>query len=165
MKHKKRLLTSKRKFDIVRPLLRHDTAVRHKKGDCKMSLVIENLYYSDEHEWVKVDDKNNAVIGITDYAQDSLGDIVFVELPQVGEDFAQMDQVGVLESVKTVSNIYLPVSGRITEINDAVVDNPSLINSSPYDEGWLIKMEIYEPAELEDLKSSEDYEELTKDEA
>ncbi|MEK6557398.1 MAG: glycine cleavage system protein GcvH [Candidatus Margulisiibacteriota bacterium] len=129
-----------------------------------MSLVIENLYYSDEHEWVKVDDKNNAVIGITDYAQDSLGDIVFVELPQVGEDFAQMDQVGVLESVKTVSNIYLPVSGRITEINDAVVDNPALINSSPYDEGWLIKMEIYEPAELEDLKSSEEYEELTKDE-
>mgnify|MGYP001562086835 CR=1 FL=1 len=129
-----------------------------------MSLVIENLYYSDEHEWVKVDDKNNAVIGITDYAQDSLGDIVFVELPQVGEDFAQMDQVWVLESVKTVSNIYLPVSGRITEINDAVVDNPALINSSPYDEGWLIKMEIYEPAELEDLKSSEEYEELTKDE-
>lgn len=160
------MLTSKKKFVIVRPTFRDETTDEHrKKGDNEMSLVMENLYYSDEHEWVKVDDKNNAVIGITDYAQDSLGDIVFVELPQIGQDFAQMDQVGVLESVKTVSNIYLPVSGRITEINDAVVDNPSLINSSPYDEGWLIKMEIYEPAELEDLKSSEEYEELTKDEA
>ncbi|MDD5456008.1 MAG: glycine cleavage system protein GcvH [Candidatus Margulisbacteria bacterium] len=128
-----------------------------------MSLILENLYYSDEHEWVKVDGKN-AVVGITDYAEDALGDVVFVELPQVGEDFAQMDQVGVIESVKTVSNIYIPVSGRITEINEAVVENPALVNSSPYDEGWLFKIEMYEPAELEDLKSSEEYEEMISEE-
>ncbi len=128
-----------------------------------MSLILENLYYTDEHEWVKVEGKN-ATVGITDYAEDSLGDIVFVELPKVGEDFAQMDQIGIIESVKTVSNLYIPVSGRITEINEAVIENPAIINSSPYDEGWLIKMEIYEPAELEDLKSAEEYEDLLVEE-
>ena len=128
-----------------------------------MSLIIENLYYSDEHEWVKLEQKNMAIVGITDYAQDSLGDIVFVELPSVGEDYTQMDSIGVIESVKTVSNLYIPVSGIVTEVNEAVVDNPALINSSPYEEGWLFKMEIYEPAELEDLKNAEAYEALVSE--
>jgi len=124
-----------------------------------MSLIIENLYYSEEHEWVKIEGKN-AVIGITDYAQDSLGDVVFIELPKIGDDFAQMDQIGVVESVKTVSNIYLPLSGRIIDINENAIENTAIINSSPYDEGWLVKIEMYEPSELEDMLTSEEYEDM-----
>ncbi len=128
-----------------------------------MTLIAPSLYYSDEHEWVRVEG-NNAIIGITDYAQDALGDIVFIELPIIGDDCTQMDQVGVIESVKTVSNLYIPVSGRVVEVNEAALENPSIVNSSPYDEGWLLKLEMYEPAELEDLKSSEEYEELISEE-
>lgn len=128
-----------------------------------MTLIQPDLYYSDEHEWVRVEGKN-ALIGITDYAQDALGDIVFIELPAVGDDCTQMDQVGVIESVKTVSNLYIPVSGRVIEINEAVVENPSLVNSSPFDEGWLLKLEMYEPAELEDLKNPEEYKDLINEE-
>jgi glycine cleavage system H protein len=128
-----------------------------------MSMILSDLYYSEEHEWIKVEG-SIATIGITDYAQDSLGDIVFVELPNVDDEFTQMDEIGVLESVKTVSNIYIPVSGRIVEVNDAAIDDPALINSSPYDEGWLVKVELYEKSELEDLISSEEYEEMLGEE-
>jgi glycine cleavage system H protein len=128
-----------------------------------MSIVIDGLYYSEEHEWVKVEG-NIATIGITDYAQDSLGDIVFVELPNIDDEFTQMDEIGVLESVKTVSNIYIPVSGRIVEVNEPVIDDPALVNSSPFDEGWLVKVEMYEKAELDDLISSEEYEEMLGEE-
>ena len=121
-------------------------------------MIIKGLYYSEEHEWVKVSG-SVATIGITDYAQDALGDIVFVELPNVDDEFTQMDEIGVLESVKTVSNIYIPVSGRIIEVNESVIEDPALVNSSPYDEGWLVKVEMYETAELDDLNSAEDYEE------
>ncbi|MEI7942394.1 MAG: glycine cleavage system protein GcvH [Candidatus Riflemargulisbacteria bacterium] len=121
-------------------------------------MIIKGLYYSEEHEWVKVNG-SVATIGITDYAQDALGDIVFVELPNVDDEFTQMDEIGVLESVKTVSNIYIPVSGRIVEVNESVIEDPALVNSSPYDEGWLVKVEMYEKAELDDLNSAEDYEE------
>jgi len=128
-----------------------------------MSMIINGLYYSEEHEWVKVEG-NIATIGITDYAQDALGDIVFVELPNVDDEFTQMDEIGVLESVKTVSNIYIPLSGRIVEVNDAAIEDPALINSSPYDEGWLVKIEMYEKSELDDLNSSEEYEEMLGEE-
>lgn len=121
-------------------------------------MIIKGLYYSEEHEWVKVNG-SVATIGITDYAQDALGDIVFVELPNVDDEFTQMDEIGVLESVKTVSNIYIPVSGRIVEVNESVIEDPALVNSSPFDEGWLVKVEMYEKAELDDLNSAEDYEE------
>ncbi len=121
-------------------------------------MIIKGLYYSEEHEWVKVNG-SVATIGITDYAQDALGDIVFVELPNVDDEFTQMDEIGVLESVKTVSNIYIPVSGRIIEVNESVIEDPALVNSSPFDEGWLVKVEMYEKAELDDLNSAEDYEE------
>ena len=121
-------------------------------------MIIKGLYYSEEHEWVKVNG-SIATIGITDYAQDALGDIVFVELPNAEDEFTQMDEIGVLESVKTVSNIYIPVSGRIIEVNESVIEDPALVNSSPYDEGWLVKVEMYEKAELDDLNSAEDYEE------
>ncbi|MDD4526592.1 MAG: glycine cleavage system protein GcvH [Candidatus Margulisbacteria bacterium] len=126
-------------------------------------MIINGLYYSEEHEWVKVEG-NIATIGITDYAQDALGDIVFVELPNVDDEFTQMDEIGVLESVKTVSNIYIPLSGRIVEVNDAAIEDPALINSSPYDEGWLVKIEMYEKSELDDLNSSEEYEEMLGEE-
>jgi glycine cleavage system H protein len=121
-------------------------------------MIIKGLYYSEEHEWVKVNG-SVATIGITDYAQDALGDIVFIELPNVDDEFTQMDEIGVLESVKTVSNIYIPVSGRIIEVNESVIEDPALVNSSPFDEGWLVKIEMYEKAELDDLNSAEDYEE------
>jgi glycine cleavage system H protein len=121
-------------------------------------MIIKGLYYSEEHEWVKVNG-SVATIGITDYAQDALGDIVFIELPNVDDEFTQMDEIGVLESVKTVSNIYIPVSGRIVEVNESVIEDPALVNSSPFDEGWLVKIEMYEKAELDDLNSAEDYEE------
>ncbi len=126
-------------------------------------MIINGLYYSEEHEWVKVSG-STATIGITDYAQDALGDIVFVELPNIDDEFTQMDEIGVLESVKTVSNIYIPVSGRILEVNEAVIEDPALVNSSPYDEGWLIKVEMYEKSELDDLNSAEEYEETLGEE-
>ena len=129
-----------------------------------MSIVLPDMYYTEEHEWLKVEEGNIATVGITDYAQDQLGDIVFIEMPQIDEEYAQMDEAGVIESVKTVSNIYLPVSGRIIDVNDLVVEEPALINSSPYDEGWLFKIEMEEPAELEDLKSAEEYEEIVGEE-
>lgn len=128
-----------------------------------MSIILSDLYYSEEHEWVKVEG-NMATIGITDYAQDALGDIVFVELPNIDDEFTQMDEIGVLESVKTVSNIYIPVSGRILEVNEAVIEEPALVNSSPYDEGWLVKVELYEKSELDDLNTSEEYEEMLGEE-
>lgn len=128
-----------------------------------MSMILNDLYYSEEHEWVRVEG-NIAIIGITDYAQDALGDIVFVELPDIDDEFMQMDEIGVLESVKTVSNIYLPVSGKVIEVNETVIEDPALVNSSPYDEGWLVKVELYEKSELDDLILAEEYEEMLGEE-
>ncbi|OGI09475.1 MAG: glycine cleavage system protein H [Candidatus Margulisbacteria bacterium GWF2_35_9] len=125
-----------------------------------MSLVMNKFYYTEEHEWLKVEEGNIAVVGITDHAQDSLGDIVFLEMPKEGEDFTQGDEIGVIESVKTVSNLYIPVSGSIIEVNSDVVEDPAFVNSSPYDEGWLVRIEMTEPSELEDLLSADDYTEL-----
>ena len=121
---------------------------------------MNKFYYTEEHEWLKVEEGNIAVVGITDHAQDSLGDIVFLEMPKEGEDFTQGDEIGVIESVKTVSNLYIPVSGSIIEVNSDVVEDPAFVNSSPYDEGWLVRIEMTEPSELEDLLSADDYTEL-----
>jgi len=121
---------------------------------------MDKFYYTDEHEWLKIEDNNIALIGVTDYAQDSLGDIVFLEMPKVGDDFSQAEEIGVIESVKTVSNFYIPVSGTILEVNEEAVEDPALINSSPYDEGWLLKIEMTESAEIEDLMSADAYREL-----
>ncbi len=128
-----------------------------------MHIIKDDLYYSEEHEWVSVEG-NVATIGVTDYAQDALGDIVFVEFPSVDDEFTQMDEIGVLESVKTVSNLYIPVSGRVIEVNEAANEDPALINSSPFDEGWLVKIEMDEPSEVEDLLSAAKYEELLGEE-
>jgi glycine cleavage system H protein len=116
----------------------------------------DDLKYSKEHEWVKVSG-NSATIGITHHAQDKLGDVVFVELPDTGKAFKQMAEFGVVESVKTVSTLYCPISGKVIEVNKALVKNPELINEDPYGRGWIIKIEMTSPADLNKLLSAEGY--------
>ncbi|MDA7809830.1 glycine cleavage system protein GcvH [Flavobacteriaceae bacterium] len=117
------------------------------------------LKYTKDHEWVKVEG-NQAIIGITDYAQGELGDIVYVEIEALGEELQKEEIFGSVEAVKTVSDLFLPVSGKITEMNEGLEDNPELINDDPYEKGWIIKMEIQNPEELEELLNSESYKEL-----
>lgn len=118
----------------------------------------KELLYTEEHEWILVDDINNtATIGITDYAQGELGDIVFVELPTEGDEVKQMEAFGTIEAVKAVSDLFSPLSGKITEVNTILQDQPELINRDPYDKGWMIKIELFDPAELKALMSPEDY--------
>lgn len=116
----------------------------------------EGLKYSKEHEWVLVE-SDVAIIGITEYAQDELGDIVYVELPQVGEKISKDDPFGSVESVKAVSDIFAPVSGSVLEVNDTLPDSPETINEDPYGDGWMIKVQLTDKDELKDLMSSEDY--------
>ena len=113
--------------------------------------------YSKEHEWVKVD-ADIGTVGITDHAQDELGDVVFIELPDVKRKLERNEVMGAVESVKAVSDIYSPLSGEVTEINSAVVDDPEMINDDPHGEAWLLKMRITNPDELKDLMSAKDYE-------
>ena len=119
--------------------------------------VPENLLYTQEHEWIRVD-KNNAIVGITQFAQDQLGDIVFVELPDVGSEFSKGDTMAVAESVKAASDIYAPVSGKISSVNTKLEESPELINESPYDFGWMVVIEPSE--ELENLLDSTSYREI-----
>ncbi|MFA6431152.1 MAG: glycine cleavage system protein GcvH [Candidatus Margulisiibacteriota bacterium] len=121
----------------------------------------ENLKYSKEHEWVKVEG-NVATIGITHYAQDSLGDVVYVDIPKVGKEFTSMQEFGVVESVKSVSSLYSPVSGKVIAHNIELAAHPEIINKDPYDQGWIIKLEMANPSELNSLLSSSDYEALLK---
>lgn len=111
--------------------------------------------YTEEHEWA-MEDNGKVKIGISDYAQDQLGDIVFIEMPEVGEDFERGDEFGSLESVKAVSELYLPVGGKITAVNEALEDEPELLNLEPY-ENWIVEVEPADPGELEDLLSSSTY--------
>ncbi|MBI2874568.1 MAG: glycine cleavage system protein GcvH [Firmicutes bacterium] len=115
------------------------------------------LRFSKEHEWIRVEGEGRAVIGITDYAQKELGDIVFVELPSPGDSFEKGDGMAVVESVKAVSDVYAPFSGRVLEVNAALEDSPELVNRDPYGEGWLVVMELGEPGELENLLTGEEY--------
>ncbi|MDA8234782.1 MAG: glycine cleavage system protein GcvH [Clostridia bacterium] len=123
----------------------------------------QNLKYTQEHEWIKVDG-NKAVIGITDLAQSLLGDVVFVELPQVGVEFAAHDTMGIIESVKAVSDIYAPVSGKVLEVNTALEDSPEIVNQDAFGKGWLVVLEIKDADELGGLLSAEDYEKLFAEE-
>ena len=116
----------------------------------------KELLYTEEHEWILVDD-NIATIGITDYAQGELGDIVFVELPNIGDEVKQMDTFGTVEAVKAVSDLFSPVSGKVVGVNDLLQDRPEIINQSPYDEGWMIKVELSDKAEFKLLLSAEAY--------
>ncbi len=101
----------------------------------------ENLLYTNEHEWVKIEE-NIATVGITDFAQGELGDIIFLEFPQVNDSFNEGDVFGTIEAVKTVSDLYMPLTGKIIAVNDALNDNPEFVNSSPYDNGWMVKIEL-----------------------
>jgi glycine cleavage system H protein len=124
----------------------------------------EDLKFSKEHEWVRISG-NIATIGVSDYAQDQLGEVVFVELPDEGEEFEKDDAFGVIESVKSVNDIYAPLSGRIVDVNDPVVDSPEIVNEDPYGEGWLVKIELSDPKELGELMSAKDYEAYIKEES
>ncbi|XP_042212898.1 glycine cleavage system H protein-like [Homarus americanus] len=117
--------------------------------------------YTEKHEWVAVNG-NIGTIGITNYAQESLGDIVYAQMPEVDTEYEQMEECGALESVKAASELYSPVSGKVTEINTAVEDQPSLINQSCYDEGWLFKLELTVPAEVDELMDEAAYEAFLK---
>jgi glycine cleavage system H protein len=118
----------------------------------------KELLYTEEHEWVLIDDTNNtATIGITDYAQSELGDIVFIELPNVDDEVKQMEPFGTIEAVKAVSDLFSPLSGVVTEVNILLEDQPELINQDPYDKGWMIKIQLADSTELESLLSPEDY--------
>jgi glycine cleavage system H protein len=118
--------------------------------------------YSKEHEWLKVDGEV-AIIGITDYAQDQLGDVVYVDLPAVGATITQFEKMGEIESVKAVSELFTPASGEVLEQNQAVVDKPELVNGDPHGEGWLIRIRLSDPAEPDKLLSAEEYDALTKE--
>ncbi len=128
-----------------------------------MSKVVNGLKYSKEHEWVKVLDGNKVRIGITDYAQHSLGDIVFAELPEVGRILATGESFGVVESVKAVSDVYSPVSGKVIVVNSELENAPEIINSDPYEAGWIIEVELSDSSELDQLLTSEEYQELIKE--
>ena len=124
----------------------------------------QDLLYSKEHEWVKVDG-DVATIGITDYAQNSLGDIVYVELPKVGASVNQFGNTGVIESVKAVSDIFTPVGGEVVEINDALENDPSLVNREPFEGGWLFKVRVSDGSQTDNLLSPQSYEQLVAEEA
>jgi glycine cleavage system H protein len=125
--------------------------------------VKDDLYYSEDHEWIR-EEEEYLLIGITDFAQEELGDIVFVELPEVDEEFDKDDSFGVLESVKAVSDTFIPISGRVIEVNEDLIDNPELINDDPYGDGWLIKVEPADDSELDELLSAEEYAEFIEEE-
>lgn len=121
-----------------------------------------DLLYSKEHEWVKVDG-DSATIGITDYAQNALGDIVYVELPKVGATITQFGNVGVVESVKAVSDLFTPMSGEVVEVNAALEDDPAAVNRDPYGAGWLLKLRLSHPEETKSLLSPAEYENVATD--
>jgi len=117
--------------------------------------------YSREHEWVKVMD-DVCMLGITEFAQQELGEVVFVELPEVGQVFNAQDELGTIESVKAVAEVYSPVAGEVVEVNDAVVDDPEMLNDDPHGEGWLVKLRFSSADDLKALMTAEQYEEYVK---
>ena len=126
-----------------------------------MANIPDDLHYSKDHEWVRVDG-NIAIVGITDYAQDSLGDVVYVELPKAGDQFAANEPFGSVESVKAVSEVFSPCSGAIAGINESLNDEPEKVNTDPYGEGWMIRMEMSNPGEVDSLLTAAEYEDFTK---
>ena len=118
--------------------------------------VRDGLYYTKDHEWIKVDGKV-ARFGIADYAQHEMGDLVYVEVPAVGTDIVKNDEIGAMESVKSVEPIYAPVSGKIVEVNEALADTPEIANKEPYDGGWMAVIELSDPSEIDSLEDSEAY--------
>ena len=129
-----------------------------------MANVPENLHYSKDHEWVRVEG-DTAVIGITDHAQEQLGDVVYVELPKAGESFAANESFGSVESVKAVSEVFTPVSGAVTDANASLNDEPEKVNRDPYGEGWMIKIKMSDRNEVDSLLAAAEYEDFTKAES
>jgi glycine cleavage system H protein len=123
----------------------------------------ENLKYTKEHDWARVEG-NRAVVGITDYAQQELGDVIFVELPETDNEVEHMEPFGTIESVKAVSDLYSPVSGRVVETNGVLENEPELVNTDPYGKGWMIVVEMSDPSELDTLMSAEEYSTLVESE-
>lgn len=119
----------------------------------------EELKYTEEHEWVLVED-DVATVGITDFAQDQLGDVVFVELPEVGDQLEIGKALGVVESVKAVSDVYAPLSGEVVEVNTDLPDEPEMLNTSPYEDGWMVKIKLSEPDELDGLMDAASYQDF-----
>lgn len=130
-----------------------------------MSQIPTNLRYSDSHEWVQDNGDGTVTIGITDHAQQALGDVVFVELPEVGSTLTTGEEFGVVESVKAASDLYAPLAGEVLGINTLLEDAPESLNESPYDDAWLIKIRLAEPDELESLMDADSYTELVANEA
>ena len=129
-----------------------------------MANVPENLHYSKDHEWVRVEG-DIAVVGITDHAQEQLGDVVYVELPKPGEEFAAHESFGSVESVKAVSEVFTPVSGKVAEVNESLNDEPEKVNNDPYGEGWMIKIKMSSSGEVDSLLTAAEYEDFTKAES
>ena len=129
-----------------------------------MANVPENLHYSKDHEWVRVEG-DTAVVGITDHAQEQLGDVVYVELPKAGDEFGANESFGSVESVKAVSEVFTPVSGKIAGANDSLTDEPEKVNTDPYGEGWMIKVKMRSPGEVDSLLTAAEYEDFTKAES
>jgi glycine cleavage system H protein len=130
-----------------------------------MSNIPEDLHYTKTHEWVKQDDDGTVTVGITDHAQHLLGDMVFIELPEVGSEFNTGDDCAVVESVKAASDVYCPVSGEIIETNQALIDTPEVVNQDPFGDGWLFKLKPNDEGEVEDLLDAEAYKELAEEES
>jgi glycine cleavage system H protein len=126
-----------------------------------MANVPDNLHYSKDHEWVRVEN-GVAIVGITDHAQEQLGDVVYVELPKAGESFSANESFGSVESVKAVSEIFTPISGEIAEVNESLTDEPEKVNKDPYGEGWMIKVKMGTPGEVDSLLTAAEYEDFTK---
>ena len=129
-----------------------------------MSNIPSDLRYVDSHEWIRLEDDGSVTVGITDHAQEALGDVVFVELPEVDAELALGAEAGVVESVKAASDIYVPISGKILAVNEALADDPELVNNDPYEDGWFFRMKPSDAAELEVLLTAEAYAAVCEDE-
>ena len=125
-----------------------------------MSNIPENLKYTKDHEWIRHEADGTCLVGITDHAQDSLGDVTFVELPAIGESFEEGTTFGVVESVKAASDLYFPLSGEITEVNDILVDSPEKVNEDPYGDGWMVRIRPVDSSESGGLLSPDQYKEI-----
>ena len=121
----------------------------------------KNIKYTEDHEWARIEN-DIVTIGITDFAQSELGDIIFIEFPEVNTSVSQKDTIGTLEAVKTVADLFSPICGNIIELNDNLESNPELINDSPYEDGWILKIKVNDKDEFESLLSSSDYEKIIK---
>jgi glycine cleavage system H protein len=122
-----------------------------------MSELPGDLYYTKEHEWLRPEDDGSYTVGITEYAAAALGDLVYVELPEVGQELGEGDEMAVVESVKAASDVYAPLAGNVTEVNEQLADDPEKINSDPYGDGWIVRMEASDDVNLEDMMSPDDY--------